>query len=177
MRPQRRRPDRRGEPSARDVNADGAQAVTEGKLADRAVTSAKIASSAVGTGQLAAGERSEGFSKTPLGGGGTSLGATESTVASLSLPAGGHYLVTAETGIAGAGAVNTAAVCSLRDDGADIAVGGRTALASGQISGSITLTGVSDGGTVNLVCSAAAAATTISKNQVITATRVNSVTQ
>jgi hypothetical protein len=71
----------------------------------------------------------------------------------------------------------TAAICSLRDDGTEIGVGGGTAAPSGQLSGSVTLNGVSDGGSVTLVCSQAIAQPTISKNQVITAVRVNTVTQ
>lgn len=85
--------------------------------------------------------------------------------------------MTATTGIGGNGATLTAAICSLRDDGIEIGVGGGTAAPSGQLSGSVTLNGVSDGGSVTLVCSQAIAQPTISKNQVITAVRVNTVTQ
>ena len=146
------------------------------QIKNKSISTKKIKGSAVTTAKLAPNERSEGFSKRTLGGTGISLGATEQTVISLSLPASGHYIVNASTGIAGNGATNTAAVRSLRDDGTDIAVGGGSALGSGQISGSVALTGTSDGGTVSLVCSQAIAATTISKNQEITASRVGTLT-
>lgn len=151
-------------------------AVTGIKLAAGAVNTSSIVDGAVTTSNLTPAERSEGFSKTTLGVG-VSLTAEELTVATLNLPPGGHYLVTATTGIGGNGATLTAAICSLRDDGTEIGVGGGTAAPSGQLSGSVTLNGVSDGGSVTLVCSQAIAATTISKNQVITAVRVNSVTK
>jgi hypothetical protein len=152
-------------------------AVTGAKLATGAVSTTTIADGAVTTSKITPGERSEGFSKTTLGGGGVSLTENGTTVATLNLPTGGHYLVTATTGIGGNGATLTAAICSLRDNGTEIGVGGGTAAPSGQLSGSVTLNGVSSGGSVTLVCSQAIAATTISKNQVITAVRVNSVTQ
>jgi hypothetical protein len=153
-----------------------AGAVTGAKLAAGAVNSGSIVDGAVTTSKLTPGERSEGFSKTTLGVG-VSLTAKELTVATLNLPPGGHYLVSATTGIGGDGASETAAICSLRDDGTEIAAGGSTAAVSGQLSGSVTLSGVSGGGSVTLVCSQAIAKPTISKNQVITAVRVNSVTQ
>jgi hypothetical protein len=152
-------------------------AVTGDKLGAGAVSTTTIADGAVSTSKITPGERSEGFSKTTLGGAGVSLTENETTVATLNLPTGGHYLVTATTGIGGNGATLTAAICSLRDNGTEIDVGGGTAAPSGQLSGSVALNGVSNGGTVTLACSQAIVATTISKNQVITAVRVNSVTQ
>lgn len=151
--------------------ADGA--VTAPKIADGAVTTPKVADGTVTTPKLAANERSEGFSKTTLGGAGTPLDATEKTVATLSLPAG-NYVVDSSTGIASAAA--SQALCSLRDDGADLNVAGSSVIGSGQITGGVSLPGVSDGGTLTLVCTAAAGAP-ISKNQVITAIRVASLTK
>lgn len=148
-------------------------AIGASQIKNKSITTKKIKGGAVTTPKLAPNERAEGFFKKTLGGAGTTLGATDQTVISLNLPTGGHYIVTASTGVASG--ANSAAICTLRDGGTDVAVGGGSALGSGQISGGVTLTGVSGGGTVRLDCSASVG-TPISKNQEMTAVRVGSLT-
>lgn len=156
-----------------DAHGLAKNAVKTKKIADGAVTTPKIADSAVTTPKLDASERSEGFvatsnDTTPLPAG------TSTRIVSLNLPANGKYVVNAYSGIGG-GAANTVVVCALRDDGTDLATAGASPANSGAIGGNVAMTGVSDGGTVEITCETITGAG-VARLRAITATRVANVT-
>jgi len=147
-------------------------AVKTKKIVDKAVTTQKLEDEAVTTVKLDPPERSEGFvanssDTTPLPTG------TSTAIATLTLPANGKYVVNAYTAL---GSPTDAIVdCNLRDDGTDIAVAGASVNASAAVSGNIALTGVSDGGKVDLACETITG-TANAHQRAITATRVANVT-
>jgi hypothetical protein len=157
-------------------------AVTSGKLADNAVTTGKIANSAVTAGKLAAGERSEAFVvEEPSG---TvefekSLFEPPTTVVTLKVPTGGSYVVTANTEIIfsiGTSPPETALTeCYLNDDGTSIGEMSDTTK-EGLIfpSGGVSVSGISDGGTLTLACKSNTKNTFAFKRKII-AVRVGSV--
>lgn len=146
-----------------------AGSVTGAKLAEGAVTEAKLADGAVATAKLAATERSEGFVANLAGQIGMG-GAAETTIASLSLPAGGKYVATAVAALGNSGAVPNLVECELRDDGTVVAIGFANLAELAVFSQTIALTGTSDGGTLTLVCTPDAGAQ--AKSRVVTAVRV-----
>jgi len=147
------------------------KAVTSAKLADGAVTSGKLADGAVTTTKLAPQERSEGF-ETSTSGQIALTAETDTTVATLSLPAGGHYVLTAATALGNNAATTNLVSCELRDDGTVLATGFANLAPLAVFSQTITLTGASDGGSATLVCNPDKGAQ--AKSRVITAVRVGS---
>ena len=145
-------------------------AATTRKLADGAATTAKLAGAAVTTAKLDGPERSEGF-VTNQGGQIPLTAATNTTVATLNLPAGGHYVVTAATAL-GSNGVAGLVSCELRDDGSLVANGFGSLPGLAVFAQTITLTGASDGGSLTLACNADSGAQ--AKSRVITAVRVGS---
>lgn len=149
-------------------------AVTTKKIKNNAVTEPKIADGAVATLKLAPGERSGGFfskqdAATPL------PAATDTTVATLSLPAGANYQVTAQTSLSGDAATNNPVECSLKDDGATLTAASAFTNLAATYQDSVSLTWFADGGSVTLSCNPTIASQ--ARNRVLAATRVNSVTQ
>ena len=141
------------------------------KLAPNSVTTKTIKDGAVTTPKLAANEQSQGF-QTKATGEIDLPAATETNVATLSLPAGGHYLVIAETSL-GKNAT-TQVPCTLKDDGTVLQQGDVLVNGAADYTHTMTLSGFSDGGNVTLSCKAAAAAK--AQNRAIDAVRVGSVT-
>jgi hypothetical protein len=138
----------------------GKAAVTSDNLADGSVTNGKLGGSAVTADKLAQSERSEAFkasdeslsSELPH-----PLVEDAATLATLNLPAGGHYVVTAESelifSIASEAGETRFTECSLSDDGTSIATMSDTYVAGLFFpAGGVSMTGISDGGTVNLLC-------------------------
>lgn len=149
--------------------ADGA--VTGGKLANGAVTGGKLADGEVTGAKLASGERSEGFVVNAAGQIALNAG-SDNTVATLSLPAGGRYVVTAAVALGNNAAVTNFVSCSLRDDGTNVSTGFANLASLAVFSQTITLTGATDGGVVTMVCQPDSGAQ--AKSRVITAIRLGS---
>jgi hypothetical protein len=157
-------------------------AVTTSKIADGAVTTGKIADGAVTTSKLDPSERSQAFLDTETSG--TvgplpNLASSPATVATINLPAGGHYVVTAETEFINTdigGPTSHYAECSLSSGGTTIGDQSATYNAGGlAASGGVTVTGISDGGTVLLSCRADDATHSFGFDRRIVASRVASV--
>lgn len=147
------------------------KAVTTKKIDGQAVTTQKIAKEAVTTKKIATGERSEGFVTNESGA--IPLPATTSTtVATLDLPSGGTYLVTAAASLGNNAAAPNLANCELRDDGVKVSAGNGALPGLAVFGETITLTGSSDGGTVTLACELDNAGQ--ARDRVITAMRVGS---
>jgi hypothetical protein len=149
--------------------AYAASKIETSDLAKKAVTTKKIAGQAVTKAKLATSERSEGFvTNTP---GATPLPAgTSTTVATLNLPAGGSYIVTAHATLGNNAATANLANCELRDDGVKVTAGNGALPALAVFGETITLTGSSDGGAVTLACELDNAGQ--ARERVITAIRV-----
>jgi hypothetical protein len=157
-------------------------AVTSGKVADSAVTTGKIANDAVTAGKLAAGERSEAFvAEEPSG---TvelqkSLAELPTTVVTLKVPTSGNYVVTGNTELIfsiGSSPPETALTeCFLNDDGTSIGEMSSTTR-EGLIfpGGGVSVSGISDGGTLTLACKSNTKNTFAFKRKII-AVRVGSV--
>lgn len=145
------------------------RAVSISKLREGAVGTTKIRAAAVTATQLAPGERGEGFvSNRPAA---MDLVAnTSNTVATLSLPPGA-FVVTAATSLGGRQAGSNFIPCILRDDGA-VVTGGEGFVDFAAYMESVTLTGVSNGGTVTMACTPSAPAA--ARSRTITAVRVGS---
>jgi len=150
--------------------ADGA--VSTGKLADGAVASSKIAGSAVTTQELTPEERSEGFESKAMDNQPVST-VDFGTLTTLSLPAGGHYLVNVTASFANEAAVANSVLCRVRDDGAFVTEGVATLAPAVVYSATLSLVGESDGGSVALTCTADQSA--LAKAVVMTAIRVASI--
>lgn len=156
-------------------------AVTNGKLANDAVGTTKIAGSAVTAEKLAAGERSEaiqvwqeGLLNTEMATGLLGNYASGTLAASAALPAG-NYVVTASTELINSAIAERSAICRLFDDGSEL---GEGSAVIGQLiivtQGTVTITGISDGGNLSLRCRASSDKV-FSFNRKITAIRVGSV--
>ncbi|HYU59891.1 MAG TPA: hypothetical protein VEK39_03965 [Solirubrobacterales bacterium] len=151
-------------------------AVKTKKIVDKAVTTSKLADEAVTTVKLDTPERSEAFFTNQADATPVSTTAPPFTdadrVASLTLATGGHYVVTSSVDLAsgGGGAIIQ---CALRDDGTVISRGSANT-AGTEFSQTIALTGVVDGGSIDLVCLSSAAAQ--ARSRVIVANRVASAT-
>jgi hypothetical protein len=160
--------------------ADGA--VSTGKLANGSVSTGKLADGSVSTGKLTEAERSQGFEKAETSG--TvgplpNLGSTPTVVASITLPAGGNYVVTGETELINVDVSETHySQCLLNDDGTEIA-----AQFSGEYrlglfpTGGVTVAGIANGGTVTLACRSDNNTKTFAFDRRLIATRVASVTR
>ncbi|MGI8430246.1 MAG: hypothetical protein ACR2OB_13325 [Solirubrobacteraceae bacterium] len=133
-------------------------AVTTGKLADRAVTTGKLNPSA----------RSQGFA-TNRRGQLALTGGADTTVARLSLPVGGNYIVTAEA-VLGSNGAGGLVNCDLLENNNPIASGNGSLTAMAAFSQTITLTAASSGGSIALSCNPDNGAQ--AKARVITAVRV-----
>ena len=149
------------------------QAVGSGQLGAGAVTEETLANGAVTTAKLTAGERSEGF-VTKVGESIALPASGFTTVASLALPAGGSYVVSASANIGNDAAVQNFVSCELRDDGAVVTSGTASLLDLAVFSQVVTLIGTSDGGAVTLACEPDSGAQ--ARNRVITAVRVGTLT-
>jgi hypothetical protein len=141
------------------------------KLAPNSVTTKAIKDAAVTTPKLTTAERSEGFQVRQTGEIDLPAGA-ETNVATLSLPAGGRYLVIAEASL-GKNAT-TQVPCTLKDDGTVLQQGDVLVNGAADYTHTMTLSGFADGGNVTLSCKATAAAK--AQNRTIDAIRVASVT-
>jgi hypothetical protein len=133
-------------------------AVTTPKLADRAVTTDKIADSAVTAGKLEASQRSETFEAHTAGLSGalaTPIGGTKTVLQTLVLPAGGKYFVTGEAELFNGAATLYHANCALSGVNGSANVG-ETATGQPDLlfgSGGVSVSGISNGGSVTLSCS------------------------
>jgi hypothetical protein len=154
-------------------------AVTNGKIANEAVSTGKLANSGVTAGKLAQSERSEAFQNEIAGSSEElpeSLGDPTLTIVTLSLPAGGTYVVTAQTELIRTIGEPVFTECFLNDGGTGIAEMSDTYQAGLFFpSGGVTMTGVSDGGTVALACKSTDE-DTFAFHRKIVAVRVGSVT-
>ncbi len=158
------------------------EAVRTGKIADSAVTGEKIADGAVTAADLEASQRSEAFvtsNPNPLEIRPDDAEFTDADrVAVLQLPPGA-YVVNASIAVAGTAAAGDNFLgCNLRDDGATLSGGGARrnggpGIAGARLQGTIAMTGVSDGGAVDVVCQTAVQA--IARFRTITAIRVGGV--
>jgi hypothetical protein len=148
--------------------ADGA--VTSGKLADGAVTTGKLADGAVTTNKLDPSARSQGFVTNQNGTVALPAG-TDTPVASLSLPTGASYILTAATALGSNGAGGLIG-CDLLENNNPIASGSANLSALAAFSQTITLTTASSGGSIKLTCNPATGSQ--AKARVITAVRVGS---
>jgi hypothetical protein len=146
------------------------------KIVDKAVTTQKLEDEAVTTLKLDPPERSEAFytnqaDATPLSTSTTPFADTDRVV-SLNLAPNGHYVLTASVELASAGA-GSLVHCALRDDGTVVSRG--SASASGtEFSQTIALTGIADGGAVDLVCQSSNPGQ--ARSRVLIATRVGNAT-
>lgn len=148
------------------------KSVTSPKLADRAVTTAKLADAAVTVEKVEPRLRSEGFETSKADQ--LALGAgVDTPVAALALPTNVQYVVTAATALGNNAATPNILSCQLRDDGSLVAEGFANLAPLAVFSQTITLTGVSNGGLVAMVCNPDSSAS--AKSRVITAVKVVSV--
>lgn len=133
-----------------------AGAVVTDKLADNAVSGGKIGTGVVSADKLVAGERSEAFhaasvSTSPMLA--NPIAEPPTTVLTTVLPTPGAYVVTAQTELINSIGATRFTECSLSDDGtsiADMAAQYEPALIFP--SGGVSMTGISDGGTLKLSC-------------------------
>jgi hypothetical protein len=143
--------------------------VTTPKLADGAVTTPKIANGAVTTPKLADNEQSKGF-VTHQAGAIALPAATDTTVATLNLPSGFKYAVTAHASIGPNAATAEIVSCALKSNGTTLSQGFGNTPALAVFSAEPVAAGIADGGTVTLTCNPDAASQ--AKERVILATRV-----
>ncbi|MBS1894065.1 MAG: hypothetical protein JST59_22425 [Actinobacteria bacterium] len=149
-------------------------AVSTSKVAEGAITTGKLAEGAVSAQKLAPGERSEGFVTSQLGQ--TALGAgTSTTIASLNLPAGGSYVISASAELGNNAATANVLNCQLRENGTVIAGGAANLAPLAIFSQETALVGASGGGTVTLACEPEKGAQ--ARNRVMTAVRVGSLSR
>lgn len=158
----------------------GAGAVTTDKLADGSVSGGKLADGSVTSGKLAESERSQAFQAVESGtqvGPLPALASSPLTVATLALPANGHYVVTAETELISTELSNPVFTqCLLSDEGGTIGEQFSGSYVGGLFpTGGITVSGVASGGTVRLACRSSDTTHTFSFQRRIIATRVASV--
>lgn len=139
------------------------------KLKNGSVTTAKLANGAVTTPKLAQNEQSQGF-VTHQAGNIALPAATDTTVATLNLPAGGKYAVTAHASIGPNAATAEIVSCALKSGGTTLSQGFDSAPALAVFSTEPVVAGIADGGAVTLVCNADNASQ--AKERVILATRV-----
>jgi trimeric autotransporter adhesin len=157
----------------------GSGAVGSDQIADGAVTSAKIAGGAVGSTQLAESERSQAFKAEGFGLLNLELAqpvsAAPTVIQSLALPLGGQYVVTGETELILSTGTTQFSQCFLADEGVSIATAADSYDAGAlSVSGGVSMTGVSNGGTITLACRSNGEHT-FAFNRQIVATRVGSV--
>jgi hypothetical protein len=138
-------------------------------LANGSVTSEKLAES----------ERSQAFKAEAPGLLNLELAqpvsASPTVVQSLALPLGGQYVVTGETELILATGTSQFSQCFLADEGVSIATAADTYnVGALSVSGGVSMTGVSDGGTITLACRSNGEHTFAFGRQIV-ATRVGSV--
>jgi hypothetical protein len=144
-------------------------AVRTSKIQDGAVTTTKLADGAVTSPKLDPSERSDGFvtnqtAQVPI------PATTNTTVATLTLPQGGNYIVNSSVELGNNAATAQFIGCELQDDGTTITSGTERTDAIGAFTDTLDLTASSNGGVVTLVCNPDNGAQ--ARNRVITATRV-----
>ena len=146
-------------------------AVTADKLAPGAVSPSVIADGSITAAKLEPGERSQAFTASH---GQVSLPSATDTVAiQTSLPVPGNYVMTVSGLIGNATGAANFVSCQLLDANNPLATSGTALTGSATFQQTISLTGVSDGGTVRLSCNPNAGAAI--KELRLTATRVNTV--
>lgn len=124
----------------------------EGRSSDQTATGTKqLKNNAVTTAKLTPGERSQG-SITTQKGAIPAPTATDTTVATLNLPAGGNYVVTAQASLGPNAAAARLYSCTLKNGGTTLSSADRATPALPAFSFSIAVTGASPGGTVALSC-------------------------
>jgi hypothetical protein len=150
------------------------------KIVDGAVTTSKLADSGATTPKIDAAERSEAFQtnqadQIPLS---TAAGpfTDADKVASINVPAttppNSRFVVTSQVELASAGATDVVH-CALRDDGTVVSRGSAL-IAGSQFSQTVSLTGIVDGGVIDLVCQSGTAGQ--ARSRVIIANRVATAT-
>ena len=155
-------------------------AVKTKKMVDGAVTTAKLGDSSVTTPKLDATERSEAFQTNqadsiPLstaGGPFTDADRVASVTVPATTPPNSKFVVTSQVELGSAGATDTVH-CALRDDGAVVSRGSAL-IAGSQFSQTVALTGIVDGGVIDLVCQSGTAGQ--ARSRVIIANRVATAT-
>lgn len=157
-------------------------AINSAKIADNAVNTGEIANSAVTAAKLAPSERSEAFQtweegllNTEMATGLLSSYASGTLAVQTTLPAG-NYVVTASTELIQSTITEErSAICRLFDDGDEL---GEGASMIGKViivtQGTISITGISNGGTLSLRCRASGDKV-FSFDRKITAIKVGSV--
>ena len=143
------------------------------KLKNGSVTTPKLANGAVTTPKLAPNEQSQGF-VTHQAGNIALPAATDTTVATLNLPTGFKYAVTAHASIGPNAATAEVVSCALKSNGTTLSQGFATTINTAQFSAEPVAAGIADGGSVTLVCNADNASQ--AKERVILATRVGTAT-
>jgi hypothetical protein len=142
------------------------------KIPPNSISTKMIKDGAVTTPKLTPSERSEGF-QTKQSGEIDLPTATETPVATLSLPAGGKYQVSAVVNL-GRAPVPAIVGCTLKDDSTVLGTSGNNATSTTDYGDTASLIGFSDGGTVTVTCNPNNALK--AKDRVITAVRVASLT-
>ncbi len=149
-------------------------AITNKKLKKNAVSTDKMQDNAVTTPKIAAAERSEAFlTSTP---GEIALpAATDTTVATLNVPAGGKYVLNASVTVASDAATARVVDCALKEGATVLTQGSElTSATADQYSGNIALTGTTQGGSITLSCKPDMGAK--AKFRAISATRAGAIT-
>ncbi len=160
-------------PGAIPANSLADGSVTTAKIGDGAVTTAKIGDGAVTAAKLDPNERADAFTSSH---GQVSLPtAVETTAMQTALPVPGNYVLTVSGEIGNASGAANFIACSLLDANDPLASSGSATTNSNTFQDSISLTGISDGGTVRLRCTPDANAQI--RNLELNAIRVNTVTQ
>ena len=155
-------------------------AVKTKKIVDGAVTTSKLGDSAVTTPKLDAAERAEAFQTNqsdaiPLSTAGGPFTDAD-RVATLTVPAttppNSRFVVTSQVNLAAtAGGI---VQCALRDDGAVVSRGSAALAGTAEFSQTVALTGIVDGGVIDLVCQSANAGQ--ARSRVLIANRVATAT-
>jgi hypothetical protein len=155
-------------------------AVKTKKMVDGAVTTAKLGDSSVTTPKLDAAERSEAFQTNqadsiPLstaGGPFTDADRVASVTVPATTPPNSRFVVTSQVELASGGGGDVVH-CALRDDGVVVSRGSAT-IAGTAFSQTVSLTGIVDGGVIDIVCQSGTAGQ--ARSRVIIANRVATAT-
>jgi len=144
------------------------------KLKNGSVTTPKLANGAVTSAKLAKNEQSLGF-VTHQSGQIPMPAATSTTVATLNLPAGFKYAVTAHASVGPVAATAELVNCSLKNGTTTISAAvANAATAAPVFQAEPVMAGITDGGTITLNCTPDQASG--AKERVILATRVGTAT-
>jgi hypothetical protein len=168
--------------AVKKIDASGLKknAVKTKKIVDGAVTTSKLADSAATTPKIDAAERSEAFQTNQAGEIPLSTAAGPFTdadkVASVNVPAttppNSRFVVTSQVELASGGAADVVH-CALRDDGTVVSRGS-AAIAGTAFSQTVSLTGIVDGGVIDVVCQSGTAGQ--ARSRVIIANRMATAT-